>query len=107
MFPFLQSSPNATEKRVPEHKGTSKNINFDKIYETSIVYCRYSYRGEKKQGAGNFPVNFKKRENRNWPSQKARGNKDLGALRGIKRIIRNFILFLWSINTLMKSARRP
>lgn len=47
MFPFLQPSPNATEKRVPEHKGTSKNINFDKIYETSIVYCRYSYRGEK------------------------------------------------------------
>ena len=39
MFPFLQPSPNATEKRVPEHKGTSKNINFDKIYETSIVYC--------------------------------------------------------------------
>lgn len=38
MFPFLQPSPNATEKRVPEHKGTSKNINFDKI-SVSKDYC--------------------------------------------------------------------
>ena len=37
MFPFLQPSPNATEKRVPEHKGTSKNNNFDKIYETVFL----------------------------------------------------------------------